>query len=45
MTNERCELRHRLQEDGNGRVPVGKREDGLREDGSEKGAKGMLVAW
>lgn len=29
MTNERCELRHRLQEDGDGGVPpVGEREDG-----------------
>lgn len=45
MTNERCELRHRLQEDGDGGVPVGEREDGLREDGSGEGAEGMLVAW
>lgn len=31
MTNERCELRHRLQGDGDGGVPVSEREDGLRE--------------
>lgn len=33
MTNERCELRHRLREDGDGGVPVGEGKDGLRQDG------------
>lgn len=48
MTNERCELRHRPQEDGDGGVPVGEQEDGRlreREDGSGEGIGGMLVAW
>jgi len=45
MTNERCELRHRLQEDGDGGVPVGGREDGLWErTEAGKAAEGMLVA-
>ncbi|KYN33621.1 hypothetical protein ALC56_12333 [Trachymyrmex septentrionalis] len=34
MSNERCELRHSLQEDG--KVPVGEREDGLRERKRER---------
>lgn len=46
MTNERCELRHRLQGDGDGGVLVSEREDGLRErTETGKTQKGMLVAW
>lgn len=40
MTNERCELRHRLQEDGDGGVPVGERERTRRRG---RRAEGMLV--
>lgn len=39
MTNERCELRHRLQGDGDGGVPVSEREDGLRERTRKRGRR------